>query len=86
MPLDIEPAARKILNRMQPKQAARLVERLMTIAVNPFAPHANVERMQGAADAFRLRQGDWRAAYWVDRKAQIMRVTRIAPRGRVYRR
>ena len=37
-------------------------------------------------DQFRLRQGDWRAIYWLDRANQEMKVVRIAPRGEVYKR
>lgn len=85
MELEIEPDARRALGKMQPKQAAKLVERLIKVAAEPFATHANVERMKGEADTFRLRQGDWRAVFWIDRVAQTMRVTRIAPRGEVYK-
>ena len=49
----------------------------------PF--RVNVERIKGQDDAFRLRQGDWRAMYRVDRIAGEMRVLVVEPRGRVYR-
>jgi mRNA-degrading endonuclease RelE of RelBE toxin-antitoxin system len=68
-----------------PEDARGADQRLEAIAEQPFAKHANVERIKGEQDAFRLRQGDWRAKYRVDRVAGEMRVLVIEPRGRVYR-
>ena len=62
-----------------------LIERLEAITEQPFAAHRNVERIEGERDAFRLRQGDWRAKYRVDREAGEMRVLVVEPRGSVYR-
>ena len=85
MRLEIEAGALNVLQRMQPKQARAMLERLRKIADDPFVNHTNVERMQGRKDAFRLRQGDWRAVYWIDREALTLKVERIAPRGEVYK-
>jgi mRNA interferase RelE/StbE len=85
MRLEIDASALKVLQRMQPKVARAILVRLNEIAADPFASHSNVERMQGRKDAFRLRHGDWRAIYWIDRVAQAMKVERIAPRGEVYK-
>lgn len=62
-----------------------LVERLEAIAEQPFARHRNVERIKGEHDAFRLRRGDWRVKYRIDREAGEMRVLVVEPRGSVYR-
>jgi mRNA-degrading endonuclease RelE of RelBE toxin-antitoxin system len=45
----------------------------------------NVERIKGERDAFRLRQGDRRALYRIDREAGEMRVLVVERTGRVYR-
>lgn len=84
MKLVYEPVAAKRLAGLQPKAARRMRNRLKAIAANPFATHANVERLKGEADTFRLRQGDWRALYWIDRARGEMRIVRIGPRGEVY--
>jgi mRNA interferase RelE/StbE len=86
MELAFEADTRRTLDRMQRKIAVALIARLQAIAADPFARHANVERMVGIKDGFRLRQGDWRATYWVDRETRTVRVMRIAPRGEVYKR
>jgi hypothetical protein len=62
-----------------------LIARLQAIAEQPFAAHRNVERITGEPDAFRLRQGDWRAKYRIDREVDEMRVLVVEPTGSVYR-
>jgi len=78
---------RAVLRRLGdlPKPArAALLRRLRLIAADPFAKHAKVERYKGAGpDRFRLRQGQWRVIYEVDREAQETRVQVIDTRGSV---
>jgi mRNA-degrading endonuclease RelE of RelBE toxin-antitoxin system len=78
-------AAQRRLGRMSAKMRTALVDRLEAIADQPFATHANVERIKGERDAFRLRRGDWRAIYRIEREAGEMRVLGVEPRGSVYR-
>ena len=85
MRLVLEKAARKGLDRMTARATEAMLNRLERIAANPFVKHANVEAMKGMKDAFRLRQGDWRAVYRLDRGADEMRVVLVDVRGSVYR-
>jgi mRNA interferase RelE/StbE len=85
MKLVLTRAAQRRIGQMSPKLRGALLERLEAIAGEPFAGHANVERIKGERDAFRLRQGDWRAIYRIDRQAAEMRVLAMEPRGSVYR-
>lgn len=85
MRLVLTRAAQRGLSKISPKMRSALIERLEAIAERPFATHSNVERIKGERDAFRLRQGDWRAKYRVDREVHEMRVLVIEPRGSVYR-
>jgi mRNA interferase RelE/StbE len=62
-----------------------LLARLATIAADPFMMHTNVTRMKGERDLFRLRQGNWRAVYRVDREAQEVRVLVVEKPSEVYR-
>jgi len=70
---------------MPAKAADTMMDKLERIATNPFARHANVRAMQGWKDTFRLRQGDWRAVYQLDRAANEMTVIAVDVRGSVYR-
>jgi mRNA-degrading endonuclease RelE of RelBE toxin-antitoxin system len=85
MLLVLEKAARKGLDKMPPRAASSMLDRLETIAVAPFARHANVKPLVGEKDAFRLRQGDWRAVYRIERTANALRVILVDVRGSVYR-
>lgn len=85
MLLVLEKAARKGLDRMPAKAATAMLNRLESIAANPFGRHANVRPLTGERDAFRLRQGDWRAIYRIIREQGAMRVVLVDVRGSVYR-
>ena len=84
MQLTFSKSAFKALRAMQPKVARAFTNRLRRIADNPLARHANVEPMTGTDDTFRLRLGDRRAVYVIDREQNQMRVERIASRGDAY--
>jgi mRNA-degrading endonuclease RelE of RelBE toxin-antitoxin system len=53
--------------------------------LTPLDSTQNVTALSGAKDAFRLRHGDWRALYWINRETQTMVVEAIVPRGGAYR-
>ena len=77
--------AAKKLGRMQPKVASAIRKALATIAADPFAQHANVKPLEGVKDGFRLRHGDWRVLYRLDREAQKMLVEFVKPRGDAFK-
>lgn len=85
MKLTIEKDTLKRLASMLAGHAATMRQRLVAIAADPFAAHANVKPLAGMKDAFRLRVGEWRAVYVVDRTAQLVRVRKIDARGEIYR-
>lgn len=80
-----EKLAVKALRALQPKAALAMRVRLATIADKPMAPHLNVKPLKGRKDAYRLRQGDRRAIYIIDRKTQRMHVLDIDTRGDIYK-
>ncbi|MBI4184897.1 MAG: type II toxin-antitoxin system RelE/ParE family toxin [Proteobacteria bacterium] len=63
----------------------RMLERLKALAADPFGRQPSVERLQGAKDTFRLRVGDWRAVYVVNREGESVEIDRIRHRREVYR-
>lgn len=83
--LVIEKAAARRLQDMAPGARRRLRERLDAIAADPFARHGDAKALRGGKDMFRLRRGDWRAIYLIDREREEMRVIAIEPRGSAYR-
>jgi mRNA interferase RelE/StbE len=85
MKLVFEKAARKGLAKMSPKAASAMLERLEAIAAAPRGRHPNVKPLVGHKDAYRLRQGDWRAVYVLDYSTDEMQVILIDVSGSVYR-
>ena len=85
MDLIIERSAFKVLIRIQPKLAAAIRDTLSRIAEQPYAHHANVTRLKGVRDSFRLRHGDWRVIYRIDRAGQQVVVEEVTTRGDAYR-
>lgn len=84
MELIIRKQALKALNRMQPRLRDAIKVELKRIALDPFGPHPHVKPMAGFKNAFRLRHGDWRVLYVIDRQSQSIRVEWVKPREDAY--
>jgi mRNA interferase RelE/StbE len=74
----------KAMMAMPKKDAAALTRWLEAIATDPFSHQASVTRMQGD-EHFRVRHGNWRAMYHVDRATQQVVVDTVGHRREVYR-
>jgi mRNA-degrading endonuclease RelE of RelBE toxin-antitoxin system len=70
---------------MQPAKAADIRAAIAKVATEPFAKNNNVKPLAGRPNAYRLRVGDWRVSYAIDRSADLLEVFEIAPRGGAYR-
>jgi mRNA interferase RelE/StbE len=76
-------AAKSLLK--MPRNTANLIrEKLMQIANDPFASIPNAKKLQGRP-GYRLRVGDWRVIYEINKDQIVIIVMKIAPRGEVYR-
>ena len=76
--------ATKSLQRM-PRNTARLIrEKLEIIAADPYADHPNAKKLPGR-EGYRLRVGDWRVVYKIQREQLIIIVLKVASRGEVYK-
>jgi mRNA interferase RelE/StbE len=68
-----------------PRNTAQLIrEKMEQVAINPFAPISNAKKLQGRP-GYRLRIGDWRVIYEINKDEVIIIVMKIAPRGEVYK-
>ena len=93
MELVIEKKAFKALRVLPPKVSGAIVGAIVgavvgaleAIAAEPFAQHRNVDKLRGIRDGFRLRHGDWRILYRVERRANVVRVEAVRPRGEAYK-
>jgi mRNA interferase RelE/StbE len=76
--------ALKGLARMPAALRERAREALSLLAANPDRQGLDVKPLQGR-HGLRLRIGDWRLIYEVDRGRLIILVVEIGPRGDVYK-
>jgi mRNA interferase RelE/StbE len=75
----------KILRGTQPEKAADISAAVIRIAAEPFAPNNNIRPLRGIRNGYRVRVGDWRVSYTLDRNADVIEVFEIAPKGGAYR-
>jgi len=74
----------KSLQRI-PRNITDLIrEKLAQLAADPFAKHLNITKLQNRP-GYRLRVGDWRVIYEVQKEQLVIMVLKVALRGEVYR-
>jgi mRNA interferase RelE/StbE len=62
--------------------ATRILDALARLAETG---QGDVTRLQGVADEWRLRVGDWRIRFRYEHPTQTLEVLHIRPRGQAYR-
>lgn len=79
--------ALKNLMRMQPKRAVAIREKCQEIAAAPppTGQHSNLRSLAGVPNGYRVRFGDWRVSFTIDRETDVMEVFEVASRGGAYR-
>ena len=77
--------ALRVLSRMQPAKASDIRQAIARVAADPSARNPNLRPLKGVPSGFRIRVGDWRVSYTLDRAAGVLDVFEIAPRGGAYR-
>ena len=82
--LVIKTSAVKELEKVEPKTLRRrAVAAIQALASDPRPP--GCEKLAGAAAAYRVRQGDYRAVYTIDDRARVVLVAKVGHRREVYR-
>lgn len=76
-------AAAKALRKAPAEAARRIRARLDVLAQDPFGA-ANVKKLTNHP-GFRLRVGDWRVLYLVEREELVILVVEVGQRKEVYR-
>ena len=77
-------AARELETVPGKKDRQRIVDRIQHLAENPRPP--GMEKLSGTADKYRVRQGDYRIVYELDKKAGTVLIVKVGHRKDVYRR
>ena len=81
--LAVHKSARKALRKLPRSLAARLLGAAEGLSGDPFPSGA--APLKGFSDVYRVRLGDYRIVYSVDREARRILVAHIGHRKHVYR-
>lgn len=81
--LHIRRSAEAYLTRLDRPTNQRITQRLAEIAQDPYGPETKA--LAGPSGLRSSRVGRWRIIFEVDEGAWMVNVTRIGPRGQVYR-
>lgn len=76
--------AERDLRRLDPPVRERVIAGLRRVVERD--PSADVKRLSGQPELWRLRVGDWRVLFAYDYQGHRIVVTRVLPRGRAYNR
>ena len=74
--------AQRYLKRLSRLEQERIIRALKSLLKNP--EQADVKPLKGRSE-LRLRVGDYRVLFFKDRENQIYIVTKIGPRGDIYK-
>jgi mRNA interferase RelE/StbE len=78
-------AAAKMLRRIPVDRRTQILQRLKDLAADPNSRTLDVQPLAGG-ESFRLRVGDYRIIFSLDRPASVLTVDAIRTRGDVYKR
>lgn len=76
-------SARRELEGLEPTVARRIISQVEALTTDP-RPHGCV-KLQGAADLWRIRIGDYRVVYSIDDNARLVDIRVVRHRSDVYR-
>ena len=80
--VELKPSARKELEALPNVLVGRVISKMESLAEDPRP--AGCKKLRGYKDQWRVRIGDWRMVYIIDDEAQLVSITRIAHRSKVY--
>jgi len=80
----VKSASLRDLRKLPEDIRRRIAARIDALAGDPRS--AEIERLQGDADLYRVRVGGYRIVYQVESKALVVLVVRVGHRREVYRR
>jgi mRNA interferase RelE/StbE len=76
-------SARRELERLRREVARRILARIEGLASNPRPPRC--VKLQGAANLWRIRVGEYRVIYSIDDSARIVDISGVRHRNDAYR-
>ena len=81
--VELTRTAEKQLESIPKSDVKKIAKRIDKLVIDPF-PNGS-EKLKGAEDTYRIRQGDYRILYSVFEKTLVILVFKISHRREVYR-
>ena len=81
--IELTPAARRDLAKLPKDVLRRIDAHLLALAENPYP--AGAQKLQGGEKLFRVRVGDYRIIYTVERHRLVILIIRVGHRRDIYR-
>lgn len=75
-------SAQKDLDTIEDKTAFKISQKIRLLADNPFP---NGSRKLSGDEGYRMRIGNYRVIYTIDKKNEVIRITKVAHRREVYK-
>ena len=83
--VELTKSAKKEFDGLPSRIQDRCLEALGFLAQNPFSEVLHVKKLKGVYSLYRVRIGDYRIVYEVQKKVLLVVVIKIGHRGDVYR-
>lgn len=78
------PAVAKFFKKLSKDEARKIIEKMNTVATNPYAPNTNIKRMADSVKSYRLRVGNIRVIYELNSTTQTIYIMDADFRGNIY--
>ena len=76
-------SARKELQNLDPQVARRILKQIEALVPNPRP--SGVVKLEGAADLWRIRVGEWRVVYRISDRDRLVDIIAVRHRSDAYR-
>lgn len=78
-------SAFKELEGLDKKDRARILDAIKALSLNPFSELLKYRKIKASENLFRIRIGDYRVVYTVEKDALVITIIRLGHRKEVYR-
>lgn len=76
--------AKRALKRIHPHDRKRLLKAFSRLKREPFSKKLDIRKLARTKNSFRIRVGDLRAIYEIDKKKKVIYIWEVGYRGSVY--
>jgi mRNA interferase RelE/StbE len=76
-------SARKELQNLDPQVSRRIIKQIETLVTDPRP--SGVVKLEGAADLWRIRVGQWRVVYRISDRDRLVDIIAVRHRSDAYR-